>query len=127
MSNIPLIDSSSGRLVGTGLVDGLESGPFGIVLSRRSVGISPGSPVGAGLRLGSGYRLRSSSRRRLMISSGSGNPSGPVLCVPDVGTPSPPGKVGAVVPLGGGFLITSIVGNDGEACSDCSRAKRSVV
>src|SRR5829696_8459577 len=115
MSSIPLIDSSSLR-VGDGTVVGFESGMRGIVLlrSERSGVVSPGSPVGAGPRFGSGYRLRSSSRRRRMISSGSGRPNGPVFrAEPDVGTPSPPGNVGAVVPLGGGFLITSIVGNDG--------------
>src|SRR3954447_10399725 len=128
MSSIPLIDSSSPLLLVDGTVVGLDSGTFGAVLSRGSGGRSSGPPVGAGPPFGFGYRFRSSSRRRRTISSGSGSPNGPVFrAEPDVGTPSPSGKVGAVVPLGGGCLITLIVGNDGVLCPDCSRASASVV
>jgi hypothetical protein len=99
------------------------SGSFGSGV--RSVG----SVVGAGPPLGVGYRLRSSSRRRRMISSADGNPNGPVLRdEPDVGieVSSPPGNVGGVVPFGDGCLITDIVGRLDEAPA-CSRASASVV
>src|SRR5215470_1817574 len=118
MSSMPLIESSSSLRLVDGTLVGLESGTFGVLFrSVGSGGRSSGPPVGAGPRLGSGYRLRSSSRRRRMISSGNGSPSGPVFrAEPDVGTPSPSGKVGAVVPLGDGCLITLMVGNDALPC-----------
>src|SRR5690242_1992209 len=104
MSNMALIESSSLRV---GRLDegGVEPGMLG---SLRRSGIRVGS-LGSGL----GFRLRSSSsRRRRMISSGSGSPSGPVFrVVPEVGIGLSLGNVLGVVPLGVGFLITLIVGN----------------
>src|SRR4051812_38101334 len=110
------MESSDGRVV---LVEVDGSGWPGIrrrsgsLLSggrRSSLGTLPGI---CSRSVGFGYGSRPASRRRRMISSGKGRPSGPdVRLVPEVGTGSPPGNVGAVVPLGG-RRMTSLVGSVG--------------